>query len=191
MVAVLPGFVEFPDGGLFPSGVPLVPAFLLPAIETRFVLPLVRRAPQHQGLLLPDTAAGEVEPCSVKRLAEVQSLGIGMKHIDGGVVRHDLLRIGKGIEEEVEKLLRRHVVVFDFSGAALVVHIVGRVGDDEVRLAVVHEGSVGFLFCAVAADESVPSQCPDVAGLRKGRLLQFGIHIEIVLPDVLAVIKQL
>ena len=114
-----------------------------------------------------------------------------MEHIDGRIVRHDLLHIGKGIEEEVEKLLRCHVVVFDFSGAALIVHIVGRVGDDEVCLAAIHEGGVGLLFGTVTADEPVPSQRPDVAGLGEGRLLQLGTHIEIVFLDVLAVIEQL
>ena len=85
-----------------------------------------------------------------------------MEHIDGRIVRHDLLHIGKSIEEKVEKLLRCHVVVFDFPGAALVVHIVGWVGDDEVRLAAVHEGSVGFFLGTVTADESVSAKCPDV-----------------------------
>ena len=155
------------------------------------MLPLVRGATQHQRLLLPDTAAGEIEPSGIKRLAEIQPLGVGVEHIDGGIVRHDLLHIGKGIEEEVEKLLRCHVVVFDFSGAALIVHIVGRVGDDEIRLAAFHEGGVGFLFCAVAADEPVPSQRPDVTGLREGRLLQLGIYIEIIFFGFNAVVKQL
>ena len=86
-----------------------------------------------------------------------------MEHIDGRIVRHDLLHIGKGIEEEVKKLLRCHVVVFDFPGTALVVHIVGRVGNNEVRLAAVHECGVGFLFCTVAADESVSAKCPYIA----------------------------
>ena len=191
MVTVFLGLVELPDGGLFAAGVPLVLAFLLPTVKARFVLPLVRRAAQYQGLLLPDTTAGEVEPGGIKGFSEIQPLGVGMEHIDGRIVRHDLLHIGKGIEEEVEKLLRCHVVVFDFPGAALVVHIVGRVGDDEVCLATIHEDRVGFLFGAVAADESMPSQRPDVAGLREGRLLQLGIHIEIILLNILAVIEQL
>lgn len=42
MVAVFLGFVELPDGGLFPPGVPLVLAFLLPTVKARFMLPLVR-----------------------------------------------------------------------------------------------------------------------------------------------------
>ena len=114
-----------------------------------------------------------------------------MEHIDGGIVRHDLLHIGKGIEEEVEKLLRCHVVVFDFSGAALVVHIVGRVGNDEVRLAAVHESGVGFLLGTVTADESVPPQRPDVTEFREGRLLQLGIHIKIILFGFNAIVKEL
>ena len=44
----------------------------------------------YQGLLLPDTAAGEIEPSSVKSLSEVQPLSVGVEHIDGGIVRHDL-----------------------------------------------------------------------------------------------------
>ena len=127
------------------------------------MLPLVRRSSQHQRLLLPDTAAGEVEPGGIKCLSEIQPLGVGVEHIDGGIIRHDLFHIGKGIEEEVEKLLRCHVVVFDFSCAALVVHIVGRVGYNEVCLVAVHKGGVGFLFCTVAADESVSAKCPYIA----------------------------
>ncbi len=71
MVAILLGLIELPDGGFFAPGVPLVLAFLLPAVETRLVLPLVGRASQHQGLLLPDTAAGEIKSGNVKRLAEI------------------------------------------------------------------------------------------------------------------------
>ena len=33
----------------------------------------------------------------------VQPFGVGMEHINGRIVRHDLLHIGKGIEEKVEK----------------------------------------------------------------------------------------
>ena len=114
-----------------------------------------------------------------------------MEHIDGRIIRHDLLHIGKGIEEKVKKLLRCHIVILDFSGTALVVHIVGRVGDDEVCLAAVHKGGVGFLFCAVTADESVPPQRPDVTEFREGRLLQLGIHIKIILFGFNAIVKEL
>ena len=154
------------------------------------MLPLIGTATQHEGLLFPDTAAGEIEPCGIKRLAEIQPLGVGVEHIDGRIIRHDLLHIGKGIEEKVKKLLRCHVVVFDFPGTALVVHIVGRVGNNEVRLAAVHECGESFFLGAVTANEPVPPQYPDVAGLREDRLLQFGIHIKVILFGFDAVIKK-
>ena len=58
MLAVLLGLVELPDGGFLPARVPLVPAVFLPAVQHRLMLPLVGRAAEDKGLLLPDTAAG-------------------------------------------------------------------------------------------------------------------------------------
>ena len=37
----------------------------------------------------------------------------------------------------------------------------------------------------------MPSQCPNVAGLREGWLLQFGIHIKVILFGFNAIVKQL
>ena len=37
----------------------------------------------------------------------------------------------------------------------------------------------------------MPSQCPDIAGLREGRLLQLGIHIKIILFGFNAIVKEL
>lgn len=51
MVAILLGLIKFPDGGFLPAGVPLMLAVFLPSVQTGFVLPLVRRASQHKGLL--------------------------------------------------------------------------------------------------------------------------------------------
>ena len=36
----------------------LMLSFFLPAVQHRLMLPLVGRASEHEGLLLPDTAAG-------------------------------------------------------------------------------------------------------------------------------------
>ena len=47
------------------------------------VATLVRGAPQHKGLLLPDATAGQIKTRIGKRPAEVQTLGVGMEHIDG------------------------------------------------------------------------------------------------------------
>ena len=71
MICILPGLFKFPDGGLLPVGVPLVLSVFLPAVEYRLMLPLIRRAAQHQAGLLPDTAAGEVEACIRECPAEI------------------------------------------------------------------------------------------------------------------------
>ena len=98
------------------------------------MLPLVGRTAQHQGLLFPDARPGEVEAGVRERLSEVQPLGVRMEHIDRGIVRHDFLGILKRCQQEVIEGGVLHVVVLDLPGAALVVDIVGRVGDDQVGL---------------------------------------------------------
>ena len=114
-----------------------------------------------------------------------------MEHIDGGIVRHGFLCILKRRQQEIIEGGVLHVVILDLPGAALVVDIVGRVGDDEVCFAAVHEGGECLFLGAVTANEPVPPQRPDVTGLREGRLLQFGIHIEIVISGFNAIVKQL
>lgn len=98
------------------------------------MLPLVGRAAQHQGLLLPDARPGEVEAGVGERLSEIQPLGVRVEHIDRSIVRHDFLCILKRCQQKIVEGGVLHVVVLDLPGAALVVDIVGRVGDDQVGL---------------------------------------------------------
>ena len=56
-------------------------SLLLPAVETRFVLPLVRTTAQHQRILLPDTAPGQVEPGILECLSKVQPFRICMEDV--------------------------------------------------------------------------------------------------------------
>ena len=51
VVGVFLRFVEFPDGGLLPVGVPFMFAGFLPAEQDRLMLPLIRRATEDQRLL--------------------------------------------------------------------------------------------------------------------------------------------
>ena len=81
VVVVFLGFVELPDGCFLTVSVPLVLAGLLPAEQNRLVLPLVRRAPLHQRLLLPDAVAGQIKTGIRKGPAEVQPFGVGVKNI--------------------------------------------------------------------------------------------------------------
>jgi len=69
--------IVVPDGGLFAVGVPSVLAVLKESIQDRLVLPLVVAASQHQGILHPDTYAGQMQASIDKCPAEVQSLRIG------------------------------------------------------------------------------------------------------------------
>ena len=144
------------------------------------MLPLVRRASEHQRLLFPDAAAGEVETCISKSPAEVQPFGVRMKHIDGSIAGHDGFHIGEGVEQELIEGVICHVVVLDLPGRAFIVHVVRRVRDHEVGLDVAHQGVIGFLFRGISADQTVPTERPDVASLGKGGLFQLLIHIEII-----------
>ena len=92
----------------------------------------------------------------------------------------DILKSGK---QKLVEFLACHVVVLDLPGAALVVDIVGRVGDDQVGLQTVHQQREGFRLGAVPADKPVPPQRPHIPGLGDSRLLQLGVHIELIILD--------
>ena len=94
-----------------------------------------------------------------------------MKHIDGSIAGHDGFHIGEGVEQELIEGVICHVVVLDLPGRAFIVHIVRRVRDHEVGLDVAHQGVVGFLFRGIAADQTMPTERPDVTGLGECGLL--------------------
>ena len=183
MVTIFLGLIEFPDGSFLPAGVPLVLTVFLPTVQTGFVLPLVRRAPQHKGLLFPDATAGQIKTRIGKCPAEVQSLGICVEHIDRSIVRHCGVHLRVRIQEEVIKGIVCHVVVFDFACAAFVVDVVRRVGDDQVGFGATHQKVIGFSLGAVTADQTVATECPDITVLGHGGLFQFCAYIEIIIFD--------
>jgi hypothetical protein len=86
MVGAALGLVVFPDGRLLSVSIPLMLALLLPPEETRFVNPLVRASSEDERILLPDTAAGKLEPCLLECPAEIEPLRIGMPYIDASVI---------------------------------------------------------------------------------------------------------
>ena len=61
----------------------------------------------------------------------------------------------------------------------------GRVRQDQVGLITVHQAGVDLLTGTVAADDPMLSDQPQVSHLTEDRLLQFGIHIKIILVDLL------
>ena len=183
MVAVLLGLIKLPDGGFLAARIPLVFAVFLPAIEHRLMLPLIRRASEHQRLLFPDAAAGEVETGIGKSPAEVQPFGVRMEHIDGSIAGHDSLYIGEGVEQELVEGVVCHIVVLDFTGRTFIIYVVRRVRDHEVGLDVAHQSVVGFLLRGIAADQTVPTERPYVTGLGEGGFFQLLVHIEIIVMN--------
>ena len=190
MICILPGLFKFPDGGLLPVGVPLVLPVFLPAVEYRLMLPLIRRAAQHQAGLLPDTAAGEVEACICECPGEVQPFRICMEYVDGSILRHDLFHVGKSIQQELIELFSGHVVVFDFASRAFIIDIVRRVRHHQICFLPLHENLIGFCFCGIAAHQTMASQRPHITGFRKDRLFQFFVYIKIIILSLSTVIKQ-
>ena len=88
-----------------------------------------------------------------------------------------------GIQQELVEGAVFHIIVFNRTGAAFVVHIVRRVCHHKVCLLAVHQKGVGFRLCGVAADQTVFAQLPQVTGLGECQLLKLGLHIEIVIVD--------
>src|SRR5574344_466466 len=97
MVSISLRLIKFPDGGFFPARIPLMLAFLFPAKQHRFVLPLIRRTPQYKGVLFPDTTARQIKTGIRESFSKIKSFGVGMKYIDGGIVCQNFFDVDKGI----------------------------------------------------------------------------------------------
>ena len=170
MIRILSGLVELPYRCLSAVGIPLMLALLLPSEKARLMDPLVRTSAQHQGRLLPDTAARQVEACGIKCFAEVQPFCVCMEHIDGSIVRHDLLDIGKSIEQEIKKGIAGKIVVLNLTGSAFVIHIIRRVCNDQIGFSALHQYFVGFGLCRITNYQTVSAQGPNITHFGDTRL---------------------
>ena len=129
------------------------------------MLPLVWRASEDKSVLLPDACPGEIESRLTERLPEIESLGVGVEDIDGGVILHVLINKTESREKDEIELIVLHVIVPYFPGGSLIGDIVWRIRYHEIRLSTRHETLIGERVGAVAADEPVPSERPDVTGM--------------------------
>ena len=68
-------------------------------------------------------------------------------------------------EEEVIEILVGHVVVHDLACGLFDVHVIRRIGQDQVCLLPVHEPGVNFLAGGVPADHPVRAEQPQVSEL--------------------------
>ncbi len=160
MIRVLLCLFELPDCCLFPTGEPFVLTAFLPAIEHRFVLPLVRAATKNKRRLLPYATAREIEPSLLECTAEVESFGICMEDIDRCIVSHDSMHIGECIEKELMELGILKAVVLYLTSLPFIVDIVWRVGNSKVCLVAVHELVDILSLSGVPYKESVLTENP-------------------------------
>ena len=104
-----------------------------------------------------------------------------MEDVDAGVVCHALIHLAVGSEQELLKLILGHLVVFDLSGSAFVVYVVGRISYDQLCLLSVHQKLIGFRLGGVAAKQAVLAEHPKVASFGEDRLPQLSLDIKVVL----------
>ena len=164
-----------------------MPSSLLPAIETGLMLPLVWRPPEYQRVFLPDTAPGQIKPGIFERPSEVQPLSICMEQINRTVIGKIFMHFPKSGKQEFIKLRVSHVVIQNLSGGFFHIHVVRRVGKNEICLHPIHQDCIALRKRSIAAEHAMPSECPQVSRFGKNRLFQFGFHIEVVLFDLPAV----
>lgn len=152
------------------------------------MLPLVRRAPQDEGVFDPDAAAGEFEPGVDERSAEVQPFGVGVEHIRTAALLTHACHVGKRCEQELVEGVGLHRVVFDCESiGGLEGDVVGRVGEHQVRALAVHEHRDIVCVGGVPADEPVPADGPDVPALDEGGGLERFREVEAVVGDLVIV----
>ena len=152
------------------------------AIEHRLMLPLVIRAPQNQRILHPDTASGEMETSIDESPAEVETLGICVKNVGGTTFFEVVSHVLEGGKQETIELLILHGVILNGQATgALKGNAIGWVSQDEICLPAIHERCHILGAGGITAHELVSADCPDIATLHKGCLLQRSTQVVIVI----------
>ena len=150
------------------------------------MLPLVIRAPKHEGILHPDTHPGKVEPCIHKRFPEIQPLRVRMEHISRAAFFQMLRHVLEGIIQKSVELPVLHAVILDGKpAAALKCDVIRRVRHNEVCLLPVHERRHILRAGGIPAHQPVPAHRPDVAPLHERRLLQSGGKVKVIIFHIL------
>ena len=110
-----------------------------------------------------------------------------MEDIDGTIVCQMTVHLLECCQKELVEFLVTHVVIHDLTGRFFHIHIVRRIGKNQICLGTFHQGIVAFCLSGIAAQNNVLSQMPEVALFGEARLLQLGFHIEVIFLDLFAV----
>ena len=65
------------------------------------MLPLIGTATQHQSILLPDTAPGQIESRILERLSEIQTFRVCVEDVDGTIIRQMTVHLLKRCQQEL------------------------------------------------------------------------------------------
>ena len=93
------------------------------------------------------------------------------------------MHAGIGSKQELVEVLVGHVVIQDLPCCLLHVYVIRRVRHNDVCLHTIHQLLVGSRIRGVPAEDDVTSQMPEVSCLGEGRILQFLVHIKVILFD--------
>ena len=108
MQIVLVGLIDEPDIALVARAAPIMLRTVLPAIEDRFVLPLVISAPEREGILGPDHEGRPFAPGLAERFLQRVELRGGHADVDGAL--GDSEDVHAGVVEERAKTLAKGIV---------------------------------------------------------------------------------
>ena len=161
-------------------------AVLQKAVEHRLMLPLIIGATEHEAVLYPDTHTSEVEACVNECLSEREPFGIRMETVSGSAFFEVVSHVLKSCQQELVKFLALERVVLDRKAVrGFERYAVGRIGQDEVCFFAAHELFHIFRRGGVATHDSMPADCPDVAGLHKRSHLKGSGEVKVIIVDVL------
>ena len=185
MDVVLLGLVELHDRGLGAVAVPRVSRAVLPPVEAGLVNPLVVLPPQHEGVLLPHEALADAQPHVEAGTPEVVALGVGVEHVERRAGLHRLFGASESRAQELAELRVLHrVVPYGLPVRSVVVHVVRRIGEPAVGLAVPAHLLHVIRLGGVAAEEEVPSEDVHLARLRDGLLRHVRRIVGVGLPGL-------
>ena len=155
------GLVVVPDGGLLSVGKPFMLAVGQPAVQNRFMLPLVGASAKHQRVFHPDAHTADMETRFLKGAAEVESLRVRMENVGRRALRQMRDPVAEGGEQKLIKRLVAHAVVLDgLAISGFIGHVVRRVGDDQIGLHVTHQAGQVILAGGISAEHMMPPQRP-------------------------------
>ena len=139
---------------------------------------------ENEAVLDPDQTSVQAPACLPEHGPEGLALRVCVEYVRAGTGAAGLKGPTICLKQELPELAFCYVVVLDLLAVrALIVHVVGRVGEQQVGQLAVHELLHVLRAGAVAAHDPVFAQQPDVSPL--GDRLLRGLCAEVVLLDLL------